>query len=311
MKDTYQPRGVIPACLLPFKQDLSIDKDAFQRHLHDVAATRGLSALTVNAHSTEVGCCSFDEMAQVLTLAVDAVGDKLPVVGGVFAESSADAARIARMSEREGASALLVFPPSNFSIGASVRPQIIKDHLRRIADATSLPLIYFQFPLNSGFGVRLETLQELVDAVPTIRAIKDYCNDPVLLEKTVRTLQTGPNPVQILTTHTAWLLASLVIGCGGVLSGSGSTVASLQVELFEAVQAGNLVQAKAVADRLYPLNSVFYADPFLDMHNRMKQAQVMLGRMTSAHVRPPLLAPDEREQMRIRSALRAAGLLDS
>ena len=52
-----------------------------------------------------------------------------------------------------------------------------------------------------------------------------------------------------------------------------------------------------------------YADPFVDMHNRMKEALVLLGRLPRAAVRPPLvkLAPAEIE--RIRLALVEAGLL--
>jgi 4-hydroxy-tetrahydrodipicolinate synthase len=308
-KSPFEPRGVIPACLLPFRDDHAIDGPAFQAHLRDVASTRGIAALTVNAHSTEVGCCSFDEQQQVLALSAEAVGDRLPIVAGVFTESSLEAARIARMSESEGASCLLVFPPANFNIGSQSRPQVVIDHHKRIADATSLPLIYFQFPRQSGFGMELDLLHRLFDEVPSIRAIKDYCNDPFFFEKTVRSLQSRARPVHVLTTHTAWLYASLVTGCHGILSGSGSTVAALQVELFEAVQAQDMARARQVADRLFPIHEVFYDEPFLDMHNRMKQAQVMMGRMKSAVVRPPLLEPDAAEKARIRSALEQAKLL--
>jgi 4-hydroxy-tetrahydrodipicolinate synthase len=40
--------------LLPFDEDLAIDEVAFRKHLQDVAQVDGLSALTLNAHSTEV-----------------------------------------------------------------------------------------------------------------------------------------------------------------------------------------------------------------------------------------------------------------
>jgi 4-hydroxy-tetrahydrodipicolinate synthase len=53
----------------------------------------------------------------------------------------------------------------------------------------------------------------------------------------------------------------------------------------------------------------FYADPFVDMHNRMKEALVMLGRIPGAAVRPPLTKLDAAEITRIRAALTAAGLL--
>ena len=46
--------------------------------------------------------------------------------------------------------------------------------------------------------------------------------------------------------------------------------------------------AGALNERLAPLVSVFYAPPFVDMHNRMKEALVLLGRIPAAHVRPPL-----------------------
>ena len=43
----YVPHGVIPAVLLPFNDDLSIDEKSFRSHLRDVVATKGLSAITI------------------------------------------------------------------------------------------------------------------------------------------------------------------------------------------------------------------------------------------------------------------------
>ena len=42
----FVPQGVIPAVLLPFHDDLSIDEASFRAHLRDVAAVQGLSAIT-------------------------------------------------------------------------------------------------------------------------------------------------------------------------------------------------------------------------------------------------------------------------
>src|ERR1700751_4710438 len=111
----YVPHGVIPAVLLPFDNDLAIDEKSFRKHLRDVASVEGLSAITINAHSTEVGSCSFDEQKRVLDIAQDEIGARLPLVNGVWADGSLEAARIARMAETGGASALLVFPPAPFT----------------------------------------------------------------------------------------------------------------------------------------------------------------------------------------------------
>ena len=44
---------------------------SFHKHLRDVAAVEGLSAVTINAHSTEVASCSFDEQRRVLDITQD------------------------------------------------------------------------------------------------------------------------------------------------------------------------------------------------------------------------------------------------
>src|SRR5438045_1259832 len=197
----YVPHVVIPAVLLPFNDDLSIDEKSFRAHLRDVAATKGISAITINAHSTEVASLSFEEQRRVLAIAQDEIGERLPLVNGVWADGSIEAARIARMAAEGGASALLIFPPGPFTLGQS--PQMALAHFKRIADATDLPLTVFR----------------------------------------------------------------------------------------------------------YPLARAFYADPWSDMHNRMKEALVLLGRLSRAVVRPPLVKLSDAEIERLRTALAEAGLM--
>ena len=305
---SYVPHGVIPAVLLPFDNDLAIDEASFRAHLRDVTGTQGLSAITLNAHSTEVSSCTFDEQKRVLEIAQDEIGDQLPIVNGVWADGSLEAARIARMAEEGGASALLVFPPAPFTLGQS--PAMALAHYKRIADATDLPLIAFQYPIAGGQGYPKDTLLKLVDEVPSIRAIKDWIGNVPHHEWHIRTLQSLARPVNVLTTHSAWLFSSLVLGCNGLLSGSGSVISDLQARLFRAVQANDLAEAKALNDRIEPLMRVFYADPFVDMHNRMKEALVLLGKLPRAVVRPPLVKIERAEIARIRAALVQSGLLD-
>jgi 4-hydroxy-tetrahydrodipicolinate synthase len=306
---SYLPNGVIPAILLPFNDDLSIDERAFRSHIRDVGATDGISALTINAHSTEVASCTFDEQRRVLDIAQDEIGDTLPLVHGIWADGSIEAARIARMAAAGGASALLVFPPAPFTMGQT--PAMALAHFSRIADATDLPLIAFQYPLSTGQGYPKDTLLRLCDDIPTLRAIKDWSNNVPQHEWHVRTLQSLPRPVTVLSTHSAWLMSSLVLGCKGLLSGSGSVIADLQARLFRAVQGNDLAEAKHLNDRINPMARVFYADPAVDMHNRMKEALVLLGKLPRAVVRPPLVKIESAEIERIRGALVEAGLLDA
>ena len=303
----FVPQGVIPAVLLPFHDDLSIDEASFRAHLRDVAGVRGLSAITVNAHSTEVASCTSDEQRRVMEIAGEEVGSALPIIHGVWADGSLEAARIARQAQAGGASALLVFPPGPFTLGQSAEMALA--HFKTISDASDLPIIVFQYPLASGQGYPAATLERLFDEVPTIRAIKDWTPQVAQHESQIRALQGRKRPIHVLSTNSAWLLSSLVLGCDGLLSGSGSVIADLQASLFRAVQANDLAEARRINDRIYPLARVFYADPFIDMHNRMKEALVLLGKLPRAVVRPPLVKITAAEVARIRSALLEAGLL--
>ena len=189
---TYVPHGVIPAVILPFHDDLSIDEANFRKHLRDVTAAEGLSAVTINAHSTEVASCTFDEQKRVLDIAGSEIGDKMPLVNGIWADGSLEAARLAKMATAGGASALLVFPPAPFTMGQNVAMAV--EHFKRIADASDLPLIAFQYPLATGQGYPNETILRMIEDIPTLKAIKDWAGTPQQHEWHVRTLQNLSRP---------------------------------------------------------------------------------------------------------------------
>ena len=209
----YIPHGVIPAVLLPFENDLSIDESGFRKHLRDVGSVDGLSAITINAHSTEVASCTFDEQRRVLDIAQDEIGAKLPLINGIWADGSLEAARLARMAARAARPRCWCSRPARSRSGRTAEMALA--HFKRIADATDLPLIAFQYPLATGQGYPKDTLLKLVDEVPSIRAIKDWIGNVPHHQWHVDTLQNLPRPVNVLTTHSSWLFPSLVIGCNG------------------------------------------------------------------------------------------------
>jgi len=99
----FEPKGVIPATLLAFNEDFSIDEASTRKHTQDVAAVDGISAIAINAHASEVHACSFDEQRRILDVTMEEIGDRLPVINGVYADGSIEAAKLARMAEDGGA----------------------------------------------------------------------------------------------------------------------------------------------------------------------------------------------------------------
>ena len=304
----FKLEGVIPATLLAFDKDFQINEKASRKHIKECALTNGISAVTVNGHSSEIHACNFEEQKRILSFSLEEVGDFIPLINGVYADGSIEAAKIAKMSDLIGASALLCFPPQSMAMGGHLRPEMALEHFKRIADATDLPLICFNYPSAGNLTYPFDTLLKLFETVPTIKAIKDWSNDPMIHEKHIKTFQNLSNPVNVLTTHSSWLMSSLVMGAKGLLSGAGSVIAPLQVELFNAVKANNLESAQKINDRIFPLAQAFYSPPFLDMHNRMKEVLVLTGKMEEAIVRPPLMKLSSEEINKLKKAIQLSNI---
>lgn len=305
----FIPRGVIPAALTAFADDFSIDEVNTLKHFRDIAAVDGITGVVLNGHAAEVHALTEDEQRRLLDIGLAEIGNRVPVIAGIYADGSHQAQRLARMATAAGASALLVFPPATLGWGGNQRPEMVLTHFRMLAEATPLPIIYFEYPLTSQLYTPFETMLKLFEQVPSIVAVKDWCHDGRQHERNVRVLQSLPRPVQVLSTHSAWAMSSLTMGCAGLLSGAGSVIADLQVELYRAIQANDLARTRAVNDKLYPIQQAFYADPFVDMHNRMKEAAVLLGRIPKAVVRPPLMKLSPAEIANLRRAFTQAGML--
>ena len=304
---TLRFSGIMPANLLPFTGTLDIDEPAYRRHLRWLADTPGVTGLVVNGHAAEVSSLTREERRRALAIALDEVGDRCPLVAGVYGDGTKEAVELARDVKAGGAKGALIFPPTLFMWGAQVKPDMVVRHFSEIAAGADLPLVVFQYPIASGIGYSPDTLARLVE-IPQVAAVKEWSNDIVAFEATLRAVRATGRPVAVLSAFTRSLMSSFLLGADGAISGMGSVTADLQVELFEACVKGDLERARALNERLGPLVRAFYAPPFVDMHNRMKEALVLLGRIPEAHVRPPLTPVSAAERETIGRALGAAGL---
>jgi 4-hydroxy-tetrahydrodipicolinate synthase len=300
--------GCMPANILPFTAELEIDEAAYRRHLRALVDTPGVTAIVANGHAAEVSSLSRGEWRRALDMALAEIAGQVPVIAGVYSDGTREAVSLAREARTAGAGGLLVFPPTVFMWGAQLKPSMALSHFSALADAVDLPLIVFEYPPASGIGYTSETLAELCK-IPTVAGVKDWSNDIVAYERNLRTIRASGRTVAMLSAFTMSLMATFLLGADGCISGMGSVTADLQAALLAAVKAGDLDRARALNERLAPLVTAFYQPPFVDMHNRMKEALVMLGRIPAAHVRPPLTPVSEEERHGIRLALRDAGLL--
>jgi len=308
MREPLKFSGTMPANILPFTADLAIDEAAYRKHLRWLADTRGVTGIVANGHASEVSSLDREERRRSLAIALDEIAGACPVIAGVYSDGTAEAVELTRDAGRAGAAGVLVFPPTLFMWGAQVKPDMVVRHFSEIAAGADLPIIVFEYPPASGIGYAPETLARLCE-IPQVAGVKDWSNEIVAFERNLRAIRSSGRPVAMLSAFTMSLMASFLLGADGCISGMGSVTADLQAELFDACAKGDLDGARRLNDRLDPLVRVFYAPPFVDMHNRMKEALVLLGRIPAAHVRPPLTPVPPAEREAIRRALETAGLL--
>lgn len=299
-------RGSVPASLCPFRSDLTIDEAAFAGHVRWLVDASGGGGVVCNGHAGEVASLTRDERRRVVEIAVREAAGRAPVVAGVYTDSTSEAVALARDAEAAGADAVLVFPPPVFGGGGNRTPEMALGFVGAVADAVQIGVVVFQFPV-AGLGYPTDLLLRLVD-IPRVIAVKEGSDHLPTYERNLRAIKRARPEVAVLTTNNTMLFASTALGADGILSGSGSVVADLHLELFQAVQKGDLHGAQRINDRIWPLTQVFYGDPMVNMHNRMKVALEYLGRQPRAVVRPPLQPLGEEERARIVAAVREAGL---
>ncbi|MBM4093092.1 MAG: dihydrodipicolinate synthase family protein [Planctomycetes bacterium] len=290
-------KGVVPAALTPFDADLQISRPEFRRHIEALVAVRGVTAIMVNGAAGQDAALSRDERRLLVAEAVAAGGSRTPIIAALRETKDFGLEELAHDAEIEGASAVLVMPPPEKGDAEKERAQA---RLNRVFEATDLPAAIYQTAYST------ETLTKLVES-QRVFAVKEGSGDPAAFERNMRSIRALGREVAIWSTNSRWLLADLAVGADGVLSGMGSVAADLHVALAEAVWHSDLVTARQVNDRLFPLTQVFYR-PGGDPHTRMKHALKQIGRWKTDAVRPPLQPVADGECAAIDRALRESGL---
>ena len=87
-RKNFKLEGVIPATLLSFNDDMSINEKESRSHIKSCGLTDGITAITVNGHSSEIHACNFEEQKRILEFSLEEVGDKVPIINGVYSDGS-------------------------------------------------------------------------------------------------------------------------------------------------------------------------------------------------------------------------------
>ena len=301
--------GIIPAVIVPMKQDYSIDFEAYERYLRWIVSL-GPVGLAVNVDTGEGPYLTPDERSQVIQVARAIAAGKCAIIAGVGGPGTLTAIGNAKSAREAGANALLVFPTPAF-LNDPLDTQIAYEYHKAIADSSDLPLVVFQLgPIFGGVNYAPEALAKVLE-LPQVIGLKDASFDAQRFSLTRDIVRQANHPITLLTGNDNFLLESFLLGAQGGLLGYAAVGAGLLIEMFKALRKKDFETAIAMQARVQGFCDYIYGRPIGDYRARCKVALVHMGLLEpeQTFVRPPFLSLWEAEKEAARRAVEAAGLL--
>jgi 4-hydroxy-tetrahydrodipicolinate synthase len=233
------------------------------------------------------------------------VGADHQVIAGINAESSHEAAAEAVDAQNAGADALLIFPPFSWASSRS-RDEVIAHH-RAVIDAVDLPIMLYAAPVGSGgMAYEPELLADLVRE-PRVVGIKEGSWETAQYEANRRLVKALNPNCAVMASGDEHLFTCFALGSEGSQVSIACIVPDVVVELFDAVNAGDLRRAQEAHARIYPLATAIYrTEPARHAHARIKRCLLKLGKIRSDRVRPPVGPISEQDDRILEDALRRA-----
>ena len=286
--------GVLPALITPFSEDGgAVDAVALADNVDRLVAA-GVGGLVPGGSTGEFTTLSNAERRQVTEVTIEAAGGRVPVVPGTGALSTRETVELSVHAERAGAAAVMVVPPF---YDAPRWPELLA-HYNAVADAISIPILYYNLPGATGVELTAEQLREL-----PISALKDTGGDAIAATELIQT--DGPT---LLNGYDTLTFAALAAGVEAVIWGTASILPEQCVELHRLlIDDIDLPAARELWARLWPLCRFLEGQSY---SAAVKTACRLLGG-TTGPVRAPLLELDDAATDELRALLDHARLAEA
>ena len=235
---------VLTAMATPFTAEGTLDTETAAR-LAMRLVDAGCDGLVVSGTTGESPTTTDDEKTALLSVVLEAVGDRARIIAGVGTYDTAHSVHLAKAAAAVGAHGLLVVTPYY-----SRPPQSgLVAHFGAVADATELPVVLYDIPPRSVVPIEWDTLRTLAEH-PNIVAVKDAKGDlhgaAAIMAETGLTYYSGDDALNL-----PWL----AVGAVGFISVWGHLAAGQLRDLLTAFNSGDLATARKIAVSLAPLNN--------------------------------------------------------
>jgi len=163
--------GIYTPVITPFQADGRIDHDGFARVIAHLGES-GVHGIVLAGTTGEYYAQTTDERIELMHRSRDLLGDRLPLIVGVGALRTEDAARYAEAARAVGADAILIGSPYY----AVPTERELALHCLEVERAADLPVMLYNFPSRTGVMMGDEFLDR-VGRNPNFCAIKESSGD--------------------------------------------------------------------------------------------------------------------------------------
>ncbi len=236
--------GIIGYTITPFSADgQRLDLNALGRSI-DRLIDSGVHAIAPLGSTGEGAYLSDAEWDEVSAYSLEKVAKRVPTIVSVSDLTTAKAVRRARYAEAHGADVVMVLPASYWKLSEAE----ILAHYAAIGDNVGVPIMLYNNPATSGTDMSVDLILRILKQVENVTMVKESTGDiqrmhQLKLQSDVP-FYNGCNPLA---------LEAFAAGAKGWCTAAPNLIAPLNLDLYEAVLANDLNQARELFYRQLPL----------------------------------------------------------
>jgi 4-hydroxy-tetrahydrodipicolinate synthase len=287
MRTELKLHGIITALLTPFSVDNDVDEAALEElvRFQVRSGVHGLFALGTTGMGPAM---EPDERKRVAETVVHSANGKFPVIIQVGDANPAVTVDLARHAEAIGADAVASLTPFYYQPGAGS----VIEHYTRLARATSLPVLIYNIPRNTGNNVDAKLLSQL-SRIPNVVGIKDSSRDFSQLLDYLKVVTDG---FAVLNGTESYQFSAFCAGVNAGVSAIANVAPELFVRMYEAYKSGNLKRGEELQKRIHSLRDATSNPPLAPLLETLK-----IRGLKSGLVRPPLRRMNSEEITSLRA----------
>ncbi len=280
------------ALVTPFRNG-KVDEKALHKLL-DFHIQKRTDAVIPCGTTGESATLSHEEHRHVMSLVVEHVKGKLPVICGAGSNNTAEALGLIQYAQKIKADGVLVVTPYYN------RPtqEGLYRHYQYLASKTEIPMVLYNVPGRTGVSLAPETVVRLAK-LPTVVAIKEASGNLDQVEQILELCG-----LTVLSGDDSLTLPMISIGARGVISVTANVVPHLVRDMVHRALEGNLEEARQLHRELYPLSKVL----FIETNPIPVKTALGMMKMIQPEFRLPLCEMKKANQQKLRQALQNFGL---